>query len=144
MSVPSRKERRAHAAVHFDLWNAGDREAWLASWGTIAKGALHMHDPVGTELKSGPSAVDYMAHTYDLFQQHLNMQCLVVHVNGNEMAWVNENRFADLPMMYSIETFRWEADGTLHVKTYYDMPESVGEDDDPYTQSLGDDYASSD
>ncbi len=96
-----------------------------------------MHDPVGTELKQGPSAVDYMAHTYDLFQEHLNMQCLVVHVNGNEMAWVNENRFQDRPMMYSIETFRWDEDGTLNVKTYYDMPESVGEDDDPYEHTLG-------
>ena len=90
MTIPSRGERRAHAAVHFDL-----------------------------------------------FQKHLNMQCALVHVNGDEMAWVNENRFEDLPMMQSIETFRWEEDGTLHVKTYYDMPESVGEDDDPYEHTLG-------
>ena len=137
MAVPTRDERLAHAAVHFDLWNEGQKQRWLDSWSTIASGALYMYDPVGTELKHHASAVEYMAYTFDLFQEHLNMQCLVVHANGDEMAWVNENRFADLPVMYSIETFRWDPDGTLHIKTYYDMPESVGEDDDPYEYTLG-------
>jgi hypothetical protein len=66
------------------------------------------------------------------------MHIYAVQINGNEMAWVNENRFAGQEMMYSIETFRWEEDGTLHVKTYYPMPESVGENDDPYAYLLAD------
>jgi len=96
-----------------------------------------MYDPVGTELKSGPDAGDYMGHTFDLFQRHLNMQMLTVKVNGNEMAWVIENRFGSFDPMYSIETFRWEDDGSLHVKRYYDMPTNVGQTDDPYRHLLG-------
>ena len=63
-----------------------------------------------------------------------HMECKVMYhlVNGDEMAWVIESRFKDGSTTYSIETFRWEKDGTLHIKTYYDMPESVGKNDDPY------------
>ncbi len=64
----------------------------MASWRTIATGALFMNDPVGTELKHGPNAADYMGHTFDLFQRHLNMQMLHVKANGPEMAWVIESR----------------------------------------------------
>jgi hypothetical protein len=137
MTSPTREARLAHAEKHCPLWNAGDRGAWVASWRTIAKGGLTMYDPVGTELKSGPDAADYMGHTFDLFQKHLNMQMLTVKVNGNEMAWVIESRFGSFDPMSSIETFRWDADGTLHVKTYYDMPTSVGPNDDPYKHLLG-------
>jgi hypothetical protein len=138
MSIPTREERLAHAVKHCELWNSGKRDEWVASWRTIAKGALYMYDPVGTELKSGPDAAEYMGHTFDLFQPHLKLKMLTVKVNGNEMAWTNENYFGDADMMYSIETFRWEDDGSLHVKTYYDMPESVGDEDDPYEYLLHD------
>jgi hypothetical protein len=138
MAIPTRRERLAHAQKHCPLWNAGKREEWVESWRSIANGALYMHDPVGTELKSGPNAADYMGHTFDLFQKHLKMELFTVHVNGNEMAWVIECRFAGGEPMHSIETFRWEDDGTLHVTTYYTMPSSVSENDDPYEYLLKD------
>ena len=46
------------------------------------------------------------------------MQMLTCEGDGNEMAWVIESRFGSFDPMYSIETFRWDADGTLHVKTF--------------------------
>jgi hypothetical protein len=51
------------------------------------------------------------------------------------MAWVIDNHFKvgeKIIKTHSIETFRWEEDGSLVIKTYYDMPESVGPNDDPY------------
>jgi len=138
MTIPTRVERLAHAAQHCSLWNAGEKEEWVESWRSIANGALYMHDPVGTELKSGPNAADYMGHTFDLFQKHLSMKMFTVHVNGDEMAWVIECRFVGAKAMHSIETFRWEANGDLHVKTYYTMPSSVGTEDDPYEHLLKD------
>jgi hypothetical protein len=66
---------------------------------------------------------------------------LAVQVNGNEMAWVVENYFGTEPnvqMGYSIETFAWDEDGNLLIKTYYPMPENVESDDDPYAQLLDD------
>jgi hypothetical protein len=50
------------------------------------------------------------------------------------MAWVCENHFCTEPnvqMAYSIETFAWDDDGNLLIKTYYPMPETVGPDGDP-------------
>jgi hypothetical protein len=39
-------------------------------------------------------------------------------------------------MAHSIETFAWDDDGNLLIKTYYPMPESVGPDSDPYAHLL--------
>ena len=75
-----------------------------------------------------------------MFQQHLKMNMVVVHVNGDEMAWVIECLFTanDVTLRtHSIETFAWDAAGNLTIKTFYDMPESVGADDDPYEHLLG-------
>lgn len=61
-------------------------------------------------------------------------------VNGNEMAWVCENHFGtelNVGIAHSIETFAWDDDGNLLIKTYYPMPESVGDDADPYAHLLG-------
>jgi hypothetical protein len=134
--VPTRAERLQHAKDYIVAWNAGDREGFKKSWSNVAKGAIYMHDPVGTELKHSDNAVEYLAHTFDIFAKQLKMTMIIVKVNGNEIAWVIENRYADNPMTHSIEVLSWDDDGTLHVKTYYDMPEDIGSDKDPYQHIL--------
>ncbi len=38
----------------------------------------------------------------------------------------------------SMETYRWGEDGPFLIKTYYNMPEAVGSQDDPYEFLLKD------
>jgi hypothetical protein len=138
MAVPSREARLAHAAKHCELWNAGKKDEWIESWRTIAKGSVTMSDPVGTKEKHG---FDHATgEAFDMFQPVNKMYMLTVKVNGNEMAWVIENHFGtgdEIFKTYSIETFRWDENGDLIIKTYYDMPEGLGEGDDPYELLLG-------
>jgi hypothetical protein len=66
---------------------------------------------------------------------------LTVKVNGDEMAWVIEShlQLGEEPIKaLSIETFQWRKDGSFLIKTYYDMPDSVGAKDDPYEFILKD------
>ncbi|OYN80300.1 hypothetical protein [Mycolicibacterium sphagni] len=68
------------------------------------------------------------------------IKMVTVQVNGNEMAWAWANHFGTEPniqMAYSIETFAWDDDGNLLIKTYYPMPESVDSESDPYAHLLG-------
>ena len=130
--VPTRAERLAHAKAYIEAWNAGDRAGFCGSWANVAKGAIYMYDPVGTAVKHSENAVEYLGHTFDIFHKQLKMTMIIVKVNGDDAAWVIENRYGDNPMTHSIELMHWDPDGTLHVKTYYDMPESVGANDDPY------------
>jgi hypothetical protein len=135
--VPSRQARLAHAAKHAELWNAGQREDWIASWRTIAPAEVRMFDPVGTEEKLGFDTAT--GDAYDMFQSILKIKMVTVQVNGNEMAWVCENYFGSEPNVqkaYSIETFAWDDGGNLLIKTYYPMPESVGSDADPYAHLI--------
>jgi len=135
--VPSREARLAHAAKHAELWNRGERDEWIASWRTIVPAEVRMFDPVGTEEKLGFDAAT--GDAYDMFQSILKINMITVQVNGNEMAWVCENHFGAEPnvqMAHSIETFAWDDDGNLLIKTYYPMPESVSGEADPYAHLL--------
>ena len=135
--VPSRKARLAHAAKHAEFWDAGKRDEWIASWRTIVPAGVRMYDPVGTEEKLGFDAAT--GDAYDMFQTILKIKMITVQVNGNEMAWVCENSFGTKPniqMAYSIETFAWDDNGDLLIKTYYPMPETVGAGNDPYAHLL--------
>jgi hypothetical protein len=135
--VPSRQARLAHAAKHAELWKAGKKDDWVASWRTICPGEVLMFDPVGTEEKHGFDAAT--SEAFDMFQSILKIKMITVQVNGIEMAWVCENYFGTEPnvqMAHSIETFAWDDDGNLLIKTYYPMPESVGADSDPYAHLL--------
>jgi hypothetical protein len=136
-TVPSRQARLAHAAKHAELWNAGKRAEWIASWRTIVPAEVRMLDPVGTEEKRGFDTAT--GDAYDMFQSILKIKMITVQVNGNEMAWVCENYFGTAPNVqkaYSIETFAWDDGGNLMIKTYYPMPEAVGADSDPYAHLL--------
>ncbi|MGB6511465.1 MAG: hypothetical protein WBF57_00500 [Mycobacterium sp.] len=135
--VPSRQARLAHAAKHAELWNAGKKDEWVASWRTICTGDVRIFDPVGTQEKHGFEAAT--SDAFDMFQSILKIKMITVQVNGNEMAWVCENHFGTEPkvqMAHSIETFAWDDDGNLLIKTYYPMPESVGAEADPYAHLL--------
>ena len=136
-AVPSRKARLAHAAQHAELWNAGKREEWIASWRTIVpSGSSHVR-PRGHR---GEGRIRHATgDAFDMFQSILRIKMITVQVNGDEMAWVCENSFGTEPNVqkaYSIETFAWDADGNLLIKTYYPMPESVDADSDPYAHLL--------
>lgn len=135
--VPSRAARLAHARQHAELWNAGEKEAWVASWRTIIPADVRMFDPVGTEEKRGFEVATVEA--WDMFQHLLRIEMLTVQVNGDEMAWVCVNHFGtepDVMTAYSIETFAWDRSGDLLIKTYYPMPESLAADEDPYAHLL--------
>ena len=56
-----------------------------------------------------------------MFQSILKIKMITVQVNGNEMAWVCENHFGTEPNVqtaHSIETFAWDDDRNLLIKTY--------------------------
>ena len=140
MTVPTRSARLAHAKQHCELWNAGAKDEWIASWRTIATAAVTMLDPVGTKEKHGFDHAT--SEAWDMFQAINKMYMLTVKVNGDEMAWVIENHFGTGDRIFkthSIETFQWNDAGDLLIKTYYDMPEGLGADDDPYELLLGKD-----
>ena len=138
MGVPSRAARLTHAGRYCELWNAGRKDEWVASWRTIVQGEVTMFDPVGTKPKHGFDVA--MSRAFDQFQPVTELHMVTVKANGPEMAWVIDNRFRTgdrVLTSLSIETFRWDEQGDLVIKTYYDMPESVGDDDDPYDLLLG-------
>lgn len=126
MGIPTEAELRDWAAEYVALWNAGDKEAWVANWRKVAPGDFRMLDPVGTPEKRGfqECALD----PWDLFQPKVRFKiadgCLFVC--ANEVAWLLENEITVDGRTFigrSIETYRFEEDGSVVVRTWYDVPE---------------------
>ena len=89
MGVPSRAARLAHAGRYCELWNAGRKDEWVASWRTIVQGEVTMFDPVGTKPKHGFDVA--MSRAFDQFQPVTELHMVTVKANGPEMAWVIDN-----------------------------------------------------
>jgi hypothetical protein len=126
MASPTRQQLQDWAKNYVALWNAGDREGWARNWRSVAPGDFSMLDPVGTPEKRGfqRCALD----SWDLFQKRVKFRIVdgTLFICGNEVAWTLENSItADgkTHAALSIETYRFEPDGSVVIRTYYKVPE---------------------
>jgi hypothetical protein len=126
MASPTRQQLQDWAKNYVALWNAGDREGWARNWRSVAPGDFSMLDPVGTPEKRGfqHCALD----SWDLFQKRVKFRIVdgTLFICGNEVAWTLENSItADgkTHAALSIETYRFEPDGSVVIRTYYKVPE---------------------
>ncbi len=126
MASPTRQQLQDWAKNYVALWNAGDREGWARNWRSVAPGDFRMLDPVGTPEKRGFELC--ALKSWDLFQARVKFR---IHdgtllICANEVAWVLENTItADgkTTAALSIETYRFEPDGSVVIRTYYKVPE---------------------
>jgi hypothetical protein len=126
MASPTRQQLQDWAKNYVALWNAGDREGWARNWRSVAPGDFRMLDPVGTPEKRGfeHCALD----SWDLFQKRVTFRILdgTLFICGNEVAWTLENSInadGQTHRALSIETYRFEPDGSVVIRTYYKVPE---------------------
>jgi len=122
---PSFDELKNWADNYPRLWNAGDKDAWVANWRTVGKGEFRMLDPVGTPEKVGFQLC--CADSWDLFQPSVNFRFAPgsLFICANEVAWLLENRFTSggrEQLGLSIETYRFEENGDVNIRTYYKVP----------------------
>ena len=65
-NMPSREALENWAKNYVELWNKGDKEAWVENWQKVAPGAFTMMDPVGTPPKH--DFVGCCVEPFELFQ----------------------------------------------------------------------------
>lgn len=125
MATPTTRQLRAWAEDYVALWNAGDREGWVRNWRSVAPGEFRMLDPVGTPEKRGFEAC--ALEPWELFQSRVKYRIVdgSLMICGNEVAWFLENHIsADSRSFvgHSIETYRFEPNGDVVIRTYYRVP----------------------
>lgn len=125
MTTPSREQLQNWARNYVALWNAGDKEAWVRNWRSVGPGDFRMLDPVGTPEKRGFEMC--CAKSFDLFQPKIRFHVPpeTMFICNNEVAWVMENHLSvdgTTKVLRSIETYRFEPDGSVVIRTYYDVP----------------------
>jgi hypothetical protein len=126
MPSPTRQQLQDWAKNYVALWNAGDRAGWERNWRSVAPGEFRMLDPVGTPEKRGFESC--AQKPWELFQKRVKFRVVdgTLFICGNEVAWTLENSItADgkTHSALSIETYRFEPDGSVVIRTYYKVPE---------------------
>lgn len=126
MAVPSEEQLKEWAEYYVALWNAGDKDGWERNWKNVAPGDFTMLDPVGTPEKVGFE--ECASKSFDLFQPHVKFKIVegTLFICGNEVAWLLENHITTggkAIVGLSIETYRFEPDGSAVIRTYYKVPE---------------------
>ncbi len=140
MKTVSRQTLLDFARGYVELWNAGEKEAWIENWRTIGTGEFLMYDPVGTPPKKGFEEV--AVSPWDLFQPTLKLHINpdLMYICGNEMCWVMENTFTneegESSLLRSVKIFKFDGEGNVEILTYYDVPEA----DDPVKGDLFSEY----
>ena len=125
MGTPDRKQLELWAERYVALWNAGDKEGWARNWRSVAPGEFPMLDPVGTPEKRGFE--ECALASFDLFQPRVRFRIApgTLFICGSEVAWLLENHItADgrTSVAHSIETYRFEPDGWVAIRTWYRIP----------------------
>jgi hypothetical protein len=125
MPTPTRQQLEQWAHNYVALWNAGDKDAWIANWRSVAPGDFRMLDPVGTPEKHGFEHC--CADSFDLFQPNVKFKIQegTLFICENEVAWLLENHITndgEHSVGLSIETYRFEPDGSVVIRTYYRVP----------------------
>ena len=125
MPIPTPEALEQWADNYVAYWNAGDKEAWVKNWRSVAPGEFRMLDPVGTPEKIGFE--DCCSKSFDLFQPKVKFKIQegTLFICDDEVAWLLENHITtdgrDF-IGYSIETYRFEQDGSVVIRTYYKVP----------------------
>ncbi|OBF60237.1 hypothetical protein A5787_19705 [Mycobacterium sp. 852002-50816_SCH5313054-b] len=136
MSAPTAKEIRAALERHVQLWNAGDKEAWLGHWKRVVPGEVTMEDPVGTPVKRG---WDVMGEVWDASPNaDWKLGIDLLHVCGATGAAVIRNSGAvngEPAVIQSIEVYKFGDDGSLHTSTFWDL--SAGNEYAQWTAETG-------
>ena len=137
--MPTREELETWVHGYVDLWNRGEKEAWVANWKKVAHGGFTMLDPVGTPPKH--DFVGCCVEPFDLFQPSTRFYIdpETLFVCGNEVSFVMTNTFTKdgkSQVMKSIENYRFGEDGSCEIRTYYDVPSA----DDPVSGHLFAEY----
>jgi hypothetical protein len=125
MTTPTRTQLEEWATNYVALWNAGDKDGWVKNWKKVAPGDFRMLDPVGTPEKRGFEAC--ATKPFDLFQPKVRFKVVdgTMFICGNEVAWLLENHIdtgGQTLVGLSIETYRFEPDGSVVIRTYYQLP----------------------
>ncbi len=122
MSAPTAEEIRAAVERHVELWNAGDKEAWLAHWKGVVPGEATMEDPVGTPTKRGWAVMGDVWDASPNADWKLGIDLLYVCGTTGAAVIRNSGTVNGEPtLIRSIEIYKFGDDGSLHTSTFWDL-----------------------
>ena len=125
--VRSADEMRAFFLHAHELWNAHDRDAWIAHWRTVVPGDDYtMEDPVGSPMKRGFDACRVGA--WEFWNSAVQLSARNIIVCGNDVAMVVDNTVATdgaASTTTSIETYAFGAPGSMLERNYWEVAEGT-------------------
>lgn len=118
MSRLTSEQIRSFVVESIQLWNDGEKDAFLALYQNMAPGGFRFENPVGTGVQEGWDALEKM---WDDYAAIVQIEILYLIVNGSEAVAVMANKanVGDRPAVrYSGETYHFYEDGSFHARYF--------------------------
>jgi hypothetical protein len=132
VATPTYDQLKKFRDVHVATWNSGDREGFLDNMRQFLSGEEHitMWDPVGTPPRCGLTRA--WADVFDMWQPVVRFHAPdeTFCICDNEICWVMENHLdvdGQDVCRISIENYRFKDDGSVDIRTWWEMPERDSE-----------------
>ncbi|KMS57038.1 MULTISPECIES: nuclear transport factor 2 family protein [Sphingobium] len=118
MTLPTPDHIRGFIVESIQLWNAGDKDGFMALYKDMAPGGFRFENPVGTGVQEGWDALLKM---WDDYAAIVQIEILHLIVNGSEAMAMMANK-ADMggrpAIRYSGETYHFYQDGSFHARYF--------------------------
>jgi hypothetical protein len=121
MTAPDEETIRRLLERSYELWNAGDKDGYVANLQELAPGGFSLEDPVGTPPKETPQSVAEMFDG-DVGWKMITEQIIVC---GNSAARISraEGMAEGQPVsVRAVDTFDFADDGSVHIRVWYGAP----------------------
>ena len=110
----------------YALWDAQDKDGWLAHWRAMSPDEPTLEDPVGTPVKQGWRIAGELWDRTGKDHPRVHIEQLIV--GGNEAVVVchNEGTYRGEPLVIpSVDVWRVEPGGSSAVRSFWEIPDHI-------------------
>jgi hypothetical protein len=126
MPVPSADEIRRIIERSYELWNADDKDGWIAHWKSVTPGEHTLEDPIGAPPKRG---WDILGEVWDRTAKdrlYINVKQIIVCANEGVAVCDNEGTVKGRHVLVeSVDLYRFGKDGSTHTRSFWQIPEGL-------------------
>jgi len=121
--VPSPTQIREIIERSYLLWNADDKDGWLAHWRSVTPGEHLLEDPIGTPPKRGWDILEEVWDRTSRDRLYVTTKKIIVCAKEGVAVCDTAGRVRGQDVLIeSVDLYKFGEDGSTHVRSFWEIP----------------------